>query len=122
MASVNDFSTSNQRQSALFGAGLGSPLGPGGIAVGGLLGLLVGTQKDVQEEGQRAFESQQRIQQEQGRFQAEARAQRLSLLQTDRRFAEDSQSQQAPALAPLAESGIEPITQAKSPLSPSGTF
>lgn len=114
--------TSAALSGAASGAAIGTAFAPGvgtavGAGVGGLLGLIIGGQ--AEDEAERAQAEQKRIQNESQKFQANARAQRLSLLQTGRRFAEEGSSPSS-ALGSLGQSS-EPITQSKGSLS-SGTF
>lgn len=110
---------------AASGAAIGTLVTPGfgtavGAVAGGILGLVIGGQ--IQEEQEEAEASQRQIASESAQFQASARAQRLSLLQTGRRFADEGPKQQPSALASLAQSGVETPAQSKNSISPSGTF
>jgi hypothetical protein len=100
---------SNAERDAIKGAAIGTLFGPGvGTVTGGILGLFIGLGKDASEEQDRAAEEEERTQNESARFQAGARAQRLSLLQTGRRFGEESSGSNS------SPSALSATTQAKS--------
>lgn len=104
--------TSNTRTSiltgALSGAAAGAPLGPygaiGGALVGGFLGFQLG--EDLEEAQRERDEEIERAQIQSQFFQSEQRAQRLALLDTGRRFAEEQPRQ----LGSLAQLSNTPVT------------
>lgn len=114
---------SNREQSAIDGALIGSALGPVGTIPGAIFGFFLGAAKDAEEAEQDNRDNLRAIEFESNRFQANARAQRLSLLTEGRRFSEDNRSDSigTSAVSPAVDNTTQPITSSKNPLS-SGTF